>query len=109
MFRPMMVLIHQEWCSVCQTLKANLGVSKEFEELSKQFVMIDGGNDKEPKEAAFHPDGSYYPRVFFLKKNGQMDPTQVNAGASQYRYFPQTGEALVNAMKTVLAGSSNAA
>ncbi len=56
--KPMMIIIHKEWCSVCQTLKQDLGASKQFENLSSQFVMIDGGNENEPKDAAFQPDGN---------------------------------------------------
>ena len=71
--KPIMALIHQSWCGVCKALKPKFAASKDIAKLSEHFVMVNGGNDLEPKEAKFRPDGlkgSYYPRVIFLNPDG---------------------------------------
>ena len=104
--KPILLFIHKGWCPVCQSLKHDMESSAEFEKLIPDFVLADGGDGKEPLDASFKPDGTYYPRVFFLQPNGQVTNVQVNSGGSRYKFFPQSMAALVDAMKNAISGSS---
>lgn len=102
--KPIMTLIHQTWCGVCKALKPKFAASKEIQKLSEHFVMVNGGNDLEPKEAKFRPDGlkgSYYPRVIFLNPDGTRIDT-VRGPNTEYTAFYPNPDEISKAMKKAL-------
>jgi len=70
--RPVLMVFHTTWCSVCKRFRA---VFKDpaIVEQSRNFVMIlvDADVDKE-LNGAFAPDGVYVPRTLFLDSDGNV-------------------------------------
>lgn len=102
--KKMLLIIHKSWCSSCKVLKPKLASHKEFAELSKKFVMVNTGDDEEPKGDQFDVDGKYVPRIFFLDSNGNVEKDLWNEGTKHkhVKYYYSNGEELVTAMKKAL-------
>ncbi|KAJ0172144.1 hypothetical protein K1T71_012117 [Dendrolimus kikuchii] len=101
--KPVMVIIHKSWCSACKNLKPKFSGSKEIENLSKHFVMVNLVDEEEPKSHVFAPDGTYIPRILFLSPNGLVDNDIYNEdGSSQHKYFYSRPEQIAKSMKKVL-------
>uniref|UniRef100_A0A915PU45 Thioredoxin domain-containing protein n=1 Tax=Setaria digitata TaxID=48799 RepID=A0A915PU45_9BILA len=71
--KPIFLLVYDDRCPECRRLKSEIEDSpyrKEFEQLSKNFVMTNV-NDKEirkPDDKEFSPDGHYKPRILPMEK-----------------------------------------
>lgn len=102
--KPMLLIIHKTWCSACKALKRKISISKTFEELSKQFVMVNSQDDEEPDDELFDIDGDYVPRTFFIDSSGEIMAdiynTEVVYKESKYYYWDV--ETLVKSMERAL-------
>ena len=80
----------------------------KVKELSEKFVMVNLGDNDEPKDEQFKPDGSYIPRIFFVHPNGKVMQNIINKdGNPKYKYFYVDTEALVDSMDEVLSISES--
>ena len=101
--RPMFFLVHKAWCGACKALRPKFAASAEIAELSKSFVMVNAGDDDEPKDSQFAPDGGYVPRILFADSSGNVDTSVVNGDrADRYRYFYPDPAAIVRSMRAAL-------
>lgn len=55
-------------CLLFSALKAQFSASKEIEDLSNHFVMVNAEDDEELKDEQYFPDGEYIPRILFVGK-----------------------------------------
>lgn len=105
--RPIFTLIHQSWCGACKALKPQFAKSKELEQLSQHFVMVNAGNEKEPKDMKFKPEGlkgGYYPRIIFLKPDGSRIDSIKGPNPEYSAYFSKPQQ-IAAAMKEALLAS----
>jgi len=110
--KPAMVVIHKTWCRACKALKPRFSNSREIEQLSQNFVMINVEDDEEPKSAEYKPDGGYIPRILFLDPNGNVMSQVTNeTNQTQWKYFYGETSSIADSMKKVLkkVGSSGSA
>lgn len=70
--RPVLMLVHATWCSVCKRFQA-IFKDPRIVEASRDFVMIlvDADTEKEIN-GAFSPDGTYVPRTLFIDPEGNI-------------------------------------
>jgi len=107
--QPIMVIIHKTWCGACKRLKGEFGASKEIEELSSRFVMVNLEDDEEPKKVEYTPDGGYIPRIFFLEPSGKVRSDLYNKqGNPSYKYYYADANTVLSGMKQAFAELSNA-
>jgi protein-disulfide reductase (glutathione) len=55
-------------CLLSSALKSQVSASKEIEDLSSHFVMVNAEDNEEPKDKQYSPDGGYIPRILFVGK-----------------------------------------
>jgi len=95
-----MVIIWKSWCGACKNLKPQLAGSTEFADLSKNFVMINAGDDDEPSDSQFSPDGGYIPRILFVDAHGKVDNSIYNKrGSEKYKYYYSSPDELLESMR----------
>jgi protein-disulfide reductase (glutathione) len=98
--KPLMLVIHKSWCGACKALKAQFSVSKEIEELSNAFVMV---NTMEPTDVKFAPDGGYIPRILFIDPQGTvLNDIYNESGNPQYKYYYYDTAHVLTSMKRCL-------
>ncbi|XP_022806167.1 thioredoxin domain-containing protein 12-like [Stylophora pistillata] len=101
--KPLMLIIHKSWCGACKALKPKFAESKEIEELSKKFVMINVEDDEEPRDSKFQIDGAYIPRIFILDSYGHVQKDIYNKkGNPSYKYYYGSPPGIVDSMKEAL-------
>jgi len=97
--RGAVIIIWKSWCGACKNLKPLVAQSAELARLSSNFVMIQAGDDAEPKDSQFSPDGGYYPRILFTNPAGSVLTDIYNkAGSPQYKYYYSSAEQIVDSM-----------
>eukprot|EP00794_Sanderia_malayensis_P005502 gene5502-6187_t len=101
--KPIMMIIHQDWCSSCQRLKPKIAESKELIEMSKDFIMINTEEEVVTKNKAYAIDGVYYPRIFFLDNNGEVlkDQWNLDTEHKHVKYYFGEPEEIMKGMKRV--------
>eukprot|EP00244_Chara_vulgaris_P012141 TRINITY_DN6292_c0_g1_i2.p1 TRINITY_DN6292_c0_g1~~TRINITY_DN6292_c0_g1_i2.p1 ORF type:complete len:193 (-),score=41.98 TRINITY_DN6292_c0_g1_i2:89-667(-) len=101
--KPIMTIIHKKWCGACRHLKEELSKddADDFVKLSEEWVMVDGGDDDEPKADEYAPDGGYIPRIIFSESNGKVrnDIICQFGGNPSYKYFYHSLHQVTETMK----------
>lgn len=83
--KPLMLVLHKDWCPRCQDLKPQISGSTKIYRMSGDFVMVQ--TEEDPKGDQFALDGHYAPRILFLHPNGQVMKEVYNKSAHQYKYY----------------------
>jgi len=100
--KPLLLIIHKSWCPTCRALAPKLRKSREFRELSKQFIMVNTMDDQEPTGEIFKPDGGYVPRILFFRR-GRLLRNAINfEGNPKYKYYHHDPSSLMKTMNRVL-------
>lgn len=111
--KPGIILIGKQWCPSCKKIGLKFQSDKELIELSRNFVMISCYDDEEPdyddfrpgiaQKAIFNVDGVYYPRFFFVDRNGTIDYSVSSGKAGElYRYFYSSVDTFKDRMRQLL-------
>ena len=75
-------------------------------DLAKDFVMVNLGDSNVPDDQEFKIDGSYVPRIYFLKPDGSVLQDFYNKeGNPKFRYYYNSIDNLVDVMWEVLEES----
>jgi len=75
----------------------------EILELRENFVMINLGDENEPSDELFKPDGSYIPRILFLHPDGSLLKDIINKdGNPKFKYFYASSDDVLDSMEDVL-------
>jgi thiol:disulfide interchange protein len=83
--RPMMVVMHADWCGHCRNY-AHVFEDARIVERSRRMLMVRLDVDDEPELAArYAADGTYVPRTYFVGADGAV--LDVGASNPRYRHF----------------------
>jgi protein-disulfide reductase (glutathione) len=100
--KPLMLIIHKSWCGACKKLKAVVAEDQEILEMSEQFVMMNVGDDDEPAEERYKPDGGYIPRILFFKPDGTFLSDIINTdGNPKFKYYHYSAHSVADSMEDV--------
>ncbi|KAK3089631.1 hypothetical protein FSP39_005211 [Pinctada imbricata] len=101
--KPLMLVIHKSWCGACKALKPKFAESEKIKELSQHFIMVNAGDDDEPRDDQYTPDGGYIPRVLFLDPEGKVRKEYYNVdGNANYKYYYPMTEHIEKSMMKVM-------
>ena len=101
--RPLMLVVHADWCGQCDKLKPSFQ-DRKLAELTRHFVMVNADQDEVPEVRRYAPDGVYLPRVLFLApQSGEVDTSLSNSRRSEDRFYYGPHDDLVGAMRKALA------
>ena len=102
--KPIMVILHKDSCPACKAFKPVFAKSNEISELSSQFVMVNAKFGQVPSaEPKLNLDGKYVPRIIFLDSQSNVLQGVTNKhGNPKFKYFHQTAETVIQAMKSAL-------
>ena len=99
-----MVILHKSSCPACRSFKPVFANSQEIHEMSVNFVMVNAQFGQEPSaDEKFNVDGKYVPRIIFLDSQSNVLKDVINShGNPKYKYFHQTAQSVIYAMKLAL-------
>ncbi|XP_048507799.1 thioredoxin domain-containing protein 12-like [Athalia rosae] len=104
--KPIMIIIHKSGCQACINLHKKFANSPKLLDLSQHFVMINvdsSRGDELPDN--FFPDGSYVPRILFMRPDGELLREIVNTDPNRepnYKYSYWSIRQIADSMQTVL-------
>ena len=77
-------------------------------DLAQDFVMVNLGDANAPDDQKFKIDGSYVPRIYFLKPDGSVLPDFYNKhGNPKFKYYYHSMDNLVDVMWDVMEESKS--
>ncbi|KAF4524306.1 hypothetical protein B566_EDAN005362 [Ephemera danica] len=89
-------------------LKPQFANSPQIESLSKHFVMVNAGDNEEPQDKKYAPDGTYIPRIYFLDSSGEVQEDIYNEeGNANYKYYYFNTESIIESMKKAVKKLAN--
>eukprot|EP00927_Polykrikos_kofoidii_P081016 TRINITY_DN7810_c0_g1_i1.p1 TRINITY_DN7810_c0_g1~~TRINITY_DN7810_c0_g1_i1.p1 ORF type:complete len:367 (-),score=95.89 TRINITY_DN7810_c0_g1_i1:135-1148(-) len=99
--KPGMVIVTSSTCPTCKNLVQSVNQNAKAKADMKNFVAVSavdaaGEEWKSPGEA------SYYPRIYFVKRDGSFFPVPSSSSNPQWPHFFSDAAQLDNAMHTVL-------
>eukprot|EP00112_Aurelia_sp_Birch-Aquarium-sp1_P009305 Seg2052.5 transcript_id=Seg2052.5/GoldUCD/mRNA.D3Y31 product="Thioredoxin domain-containing protein 12" protein_id=Seg2052.5/GoldUCD/D3Y31 len=108
--KPMLLIIHQDWCGSCQRLKPKIAASDDLIKMGKNFVMVNTEEEHVVKRKEFDIDGEYYPKIVFLDNNGEVLKEHWNHGTEHkhVKYYYGEPDELIKSMQKVLDYMSTA-
>jgi len=98
--KPLMVIIWQPYCGVCQALIKKVNAGTRFRELLPNFVFTDVHGDA-PMKTWQEPGEYYIPQAYFYNKHG--DGLDVRGPQEKFKRFFQSEEELADAMTKALS------
>ncbi|KAL0489111.1 thioredoxin domain-containing protein [Acrasis kona] len=104
--KPALILFTKNNCTACDTLKGIFNKSPVVERLSDYFVMTNLLEGEEFTGKEFAVDGAYFPRIYFLDRNGKVNPEINNKHKDiyeSYKHYYYTADAVVAVMKDALS------
>jgi len=101
--KPIMLIVSNDKCRVCQQLKKVVKDSPEIEALANNFIMVNvAQSDLEYGDRKYGPDGEYNPRIIFLKPSGETMTEVVNhPDSKKYKYTYDKASNIAANMKKV--------
>ena len=64
--------------------------------------MVNLGDDSEPADPKYKPDGGYIPRILYFHPDGSFLPSITNAdGNPKYKYYHFSTESVADSMEQV--------
>lgn len=101
--KPLMVIIWQPYCGVCQALIKKVNAGIRVRELLPNFVFTDVHGD-EPMKTWQEPGEFYIPQAYFYNKHG--DALDVRGPQEKFKRFFENEDELADAMKKALSLAS---
>ncbi|XP_001639665.2 uncharacterized protein LOC5519795 isoform X2 [Nematostella vectensis] len=103
--KPVMLVMHKSWCQHSQALKAKFNSSKDIQDLSRNFILVNLEDDEIPA-GKYEVDGAYVPRIVFLDSSGEVMKDMKNADSEVEgaEFFYSNESQIVKTMKKMIPG-----